>query len=116
MKRKEFELAEEYQATLEENSDIDERLVRVLSIWSREFGSGKQVQVGGPKWQDFRKAKVVRNHLTHPRSARDLQVTLEDMDTLLSAHTWFQDVTGLIYLSEEWAHKARDLEEAVSSE
>jgi hypothetical protein len=99
--RGELSLSAEDRESLEGDFEIDEQFVRVLNLWSREFGSQKQVKASGPRWQAFRSAPKIRHRLTHPKAARDLKVSLDEVGTMGGADKGFREATELVGLDGE---------------
>ncbi|HEX4962088.1 MAG TPA: hypothetical protein VF173_14735 [Thermoanaerobaculia bacterium] len=89
--------AENFDERLEE----DERLVRVLNLFSRKFDRQKQVLTGSKNWQNFRKAQAILQRMANPRSVADLKLSNEAISALDGAQDWFRSVIGLLYVDEE---------------
>ena len=47
-------------------------------------------------WDAFKKARTIRNALTHPRREGDVEVTDEELDTVKLAEQWFIDNVTLL--------------------
>ncbi len=50
-----------------------------------------ELDTGGLDYEDFRRAKVARDRLTHPKTYCDIQITDEDMSSCSIAGMWVRD-------------------------
>lgn len=56
--------------------------------YAKAHGISFYLSVDGPGWRDFRSALRVRNRLTHPRTAADLDLSDAEIETIARAHRW----------------------------
>jgi hypothetical protein len=75
---------------------VSERLVRVLTAFSRAFGEDHQPTLDAD-WPAFKSMFEIRDRLTHPRSAADLELDLPHLEIVLQALGWYVscDLTSL---------------------
>jgi hypothetical protein len=64
--------------------------IRSYSKHSRWFDCSKFFSDNG--WNEFKKAVGIRNRITHPKSAHDIELSTKDMATIEAASEWFQCV------------------------
>jgi hypothetical protein len=64
--------------------------IRAYSQHSRWFDCSDFFADNG--WNEFKKAVRIRNRITHPKSASDLDISDEDTKTVEAASEWFQGV------------------------
>ena len=89
--------------------DLDQMLVDVVNFWSSELGYQEQKKTGGGRWEKFRQTLKCRDRLTYPRSAKDLRVSLDEMDFVLRAQDWLRDMSNFLYVDpERWLKPAGD--------
>ncbi len=78
-----------------------ERLVNLANGWSVKYGTGKTVALS-PRDRDlYVRVERRRDRLIHPRSVKELKMSLEDLDDLMKAQDWFSRVTELAYFDED---------------
>ncbi|HEX3556063.1 MAG TPA: hypothetical protein VIA62_22830 [Thermoanaerobaculia bacterium] len=91
---KDVSLSAEDRLSLEGDFEADEQLARVLNLWSREFGAQKQIKAGGANAQALLNVLKIPHRLAHPKSPKDLRVSLKEVELMGNADNWFRDVTN----------------------
>jgi hypothetical protein len=66
---------------------VPDRMVRVLTAFSRAFGNDVTPSRTGA-WNSLVLTFEIRDRLTHPRALRDVTLTLNDLDALMKALDW----------------------------
>lgn len=94
----------------EETYDLDDRgkvvikqsfLLLVKNIkfafeaFHKYFGSANNLKIDDAGWESFLKAVKIRNRLTHPKTAIDLNVSDAEFETVRRASDWFEESTSL---------------------
>ncbi|HEX3527155.1 MAG TPA: hypothetical protein VH988_08820 [Thermoanaerobaculia bacterium] len=69
---------------------VPERLINVLTAFSEAFGGSHQIG-HDDRLAMFASAFDIRDRLTHPRGAADLDLGLNDLDTFFQALGWFHE-------------------------
>ena len=93
--RSELAMSDQDLEDLATRSDLDQKLVEVTRIWSEDFGYQGQIETGGKKWTAFRQALKCRDRIAHPKAAKDLRVSLEELDAVLRGQEWLQGFMDL---------------------
>ncbi len=62
-----------------------------LKMLARARGGSYEIDTNCTGWQAFKTSMRVRDRITHPKDASDLQVTEEEAETILTAAIWFLD-------------------------
>jgi hypothetical protein len=70
-----------------------ENLLFVLTTDTRTEIEGYTVNTSHPAFHAFRSTFEVRNRVTHPKCATDLQVSNAELREARAAHAWFEAVT-----------------------
>jgi len=84
--------------------DADQQLLEIANLWSSELGDQTQKKVGGKKWDLFRQGLKVRDRIAHPRSTKELRVSLDEASIILGAQDWLREISGLLVVdAEKWA-------------
>lgn len=102
----ERQIAMEITYALNEKGQVEERLIQVptlhnmrfaLALFAKAVNADYEVPVGEDAYEKLKRSQGVRNRLTHPRSAADLQVTDKEMEDLAAAAQWFENQVGSLY-------------------
>ena len=93
--RSELALSDQELEDLAARNDLDQKLVEVTKIWSDAFGYQGQIETGGRKWTAFRLALKCRDRIAHPKTAKDLRVSLDELDAILRGQEWLKDFMDL---------------------
>jgi hypothetical protein len=64
-----------------------------FSAYARAYLVDYKLNVGDNRWNDFKKSLLVRDRLTHPKEARNLEVSDEELGCLQRAFDWFSECT-----------------------
>jgi hypothetical protein len=88
-------------ADLQAWGDLDQRLLEIMNLWSQEIGRQKQKSTGGKKWDMFRQALRYRDRVAHPRSPKELRVSLDETSIILGAQDWVRDLSELLDIDPE---------------
>jgi hypothetical protein len=110
----ELALSDQDVEDLRGRNDLDEKLLEIANFWSTEIGNQKQKKTGGKKWDMFRQTFKVRDRVTHPRSPKDLRISLDETSIILGAQDWVRDLADLLDIDpEKWAkhHPEQDVPE-----
>jgi hypothetical protein len=100
----ELDLSDQDVEDLRSRNDLDEKLLEIANFWSTEIGNQKQKKTGGKKWDMFRQTFKVRDRVTHPRSPKDLRISLDETSIILGAQDWVRDLADLLDIDpEKWA-------------
>jgi hypothetical protein len=85
-------------------ADADQQLLEIANLWSTELGDQTQKKLGGKKWDLFRQGLKVRDRIAHPRSTKELRVSLDEASIILGSQDWLRDISGLLVVdAEKWA-------------
>jgi hypothetical protein len=83
--------------------DADQQLLDIANLWSTELGDQTQKKVGGKKWDLFRQGLKVRDRIAHPRSIKELRVSVDEASIILGAQDWHREISGLLIVdAEKW--------------
>jgi len=63
--------------------------IRFVARIASRINGFEHFEFGGTEWDNFRRAIVVRNRITHPKSANDLFVSKADVEQVTNALFWF---------------------------
>lgn len=63
--------------------------IRFIARIASRINGFEHFEFDGAEWDNFRKAIVVRNRITHPKSADDLHVSKADVEQVTNALFWF---------------------------
>ncbi|MEY4531936.1 MAG: hypothetical protein RLZZ156_2659 [Deinococcota bacterium] len=83
---------------LKENGDIQKKskflrlesnIQFTIKICNRLFHTSVDLQTGTIEWQSFLKTIKVRNRITHPKNAIDLQISDDELETCKRTSSWF---------------------------
>lgn len=81
-------------------------LLAVSDVWSREFWKGEPVAEDPSLGRKAVRGIAVRDQLTHPKSAKQLEVSLADMEFIMAVSHWLRAATRGQYVGESWVEKA----------
>jgi hypothetical protein len=70
------------------NKPLD-NVVFSFSLFARSFGTDFALNISDNAWSCFRRSLRKRDAVTHPRSRRDLLLSLADVDDLQDGAVWF---------------------------
>ncbi|MCC6498583.1 MAG: hypothetical protein IT193_20265 [Propionibacteriaceae bacterium] len=71
-------------------------LLSAFAAVTAAHGIPNPIDTASPSWQAFRDAVLVRNRVTHPRTAAECSVSEDDITVIRSVHGWYQEkLTGL---------------------
>jgi hypothetical protein len=92
-----------------------------LEIAARTHGISQRPDYGDTRCESLQRAIGVRNRVTHPKTAADLEVSDEELADIDASWAWFFDASMIIYATSrtQTARRARDLrakQDAVSTE
>jgi hypothetical protein len=71
------------------HEEVRARIVSTLEAFSQEFGTSLLLEKGGLAWDKFLAARELRNRLTHPKGASDLDLSVGDMEMMMEVSTWW---------------------------
>ena len=63
--------------------------------------------LGGQEWRDFQSMIEIRNRLTHPKSQDDLQISREQIETVINAFRWIMTLMEAGMVALNLVHKQR---------
>ena len=61
-----------------------------MAMMGRVLGVDFGVDVNGVGWANFKKALIIRNRITHPKSLAECEICDADFQTVLGASDWFR--------------------------
>jgi hypothetical protein len=64
-----------------------------FSAYARAHLVDYKLNVGDNRWNDFKNSLLVRDRLTHPKEAHNLEVSDEELKSLQRAFDWFSECT-----------------------
>lgn len=97
-------MTDEYVENLLGRVDADQQLLDIANLWTTELGNQTQKKVGGKKWDLFRQGLKVRDRIAHPKSIKELRVSLDEASIILGSQDWHRDIAGLLVVDpEKWA-------------
>jgi hypothetical protein len=70
-----------------------------LRMLARARGGSYQIDTTSAGWQAFKTSIRVRDRITHPKDASDLQVTKEEVGSTMNGASWFLDTERGIILA-----------------
>ena len=70
-----------------------------LRVLAKARGGTYKLDVNSLGWRAFKASILVRDRVTHPKGASDLEVTKEEVESTLAAATWFLREASTIMLS-----------------
>ncbi len=70
---------------------VPTRFAATIQAFSAALGIGFTPQTSGSAWSAFLEAFSVRDRLTHPRRPSDVQLSLKDLSTAMSALGWLSE-------------------------
>jgi len=90
-------------------SNVDKNLRFAINVFSKVHSITFEWKLkNDPRWNDFKDTIKIRNRLTHPKKAEELDFTQEEGDKLFRAHEWFLetiteaiDLVNKKYLKEQ---------------
>jgi len=68
-----------------------------FDVFARAHGVGDRPDYTHPGWPAFQTATEVRNRITHPKAAADLEISDPDLKAIEDAFSWFLDATFVVY-------------------
>jgi hypothetical protein len=71
---------------------FEPKLRFIINLFHKLFDTYRQPNFTGPEWKVFQLALKVRNRVTHPKSAKDLEITNAEMTILEKANDWYWEV------------------------
>lgn len=102
----ERQMAHEITYALNEKGQVEGKLVQVptlhnmrfaLTLFAKAVNADYEVPVGEDPYEKLKRSQGVRNRITHPRTADDLQITDQEMEDLATAAQWFENQVGRLY-------------------
>ncbi|MFY9820979.1 MAG: hypothetical protein WAM82_06330 [Thermoanaerobaculia bacterium] len=99
--RSELAMSDEEVEELHVRGDLDQKLLEITNLWSQEIGHQKQKRTGGKKWEMFRQALKYRDRVAHPRSPKDLRVSVGETSIILGAQDWVRNLCELLEIDPE---------------
>ncbi|MDQ1611481.1 MAG: hypothetical protein QOG00_1412 [Pyrinomonadaceae bacterium] len=72
---------------------LTKNLKFICKAYVRYTKSNYTLKVDDSGWDSFKKSIDIRNRLTHPKSASDLDVSDDDIKVVERADNWFKEVT-----------------------
>ena len=63
------------------------------TMYARAFKKTKPLPFEGPVWAEFTKVIEMRNRITHPRKASDMELSDEELQTLRKVARWYKQFT-----------------------
>jgi hypothetical protein len=67
------------------------KLRLVLDSERKFYGNPSPINYSDVGWQRFQEAQQIRNRLTHPRNAGDLEVSDDELKIVLASRKWFAE-------------------------
>src|ERR1700674_360011 len=96
--------------------DIDQKFVEALNAWTEKFGYNQKLQAMGPAWEGFRRLRLYRDRLAHPRSSGDLAVRVEHLQDLIDFLRFTAlSLEALKIAPERWAASETWVADAITS-
>jgi hypothetical protein len=83
-----------------DKGEVDEQRMQIsvtnnikfaFKVYARVHLVHYSLNIGDSRWDDFKKAMLVRDRLTHPKKVSDLEVTDEEVMRLNRAHDWYSE-------------------------
>ena len=71
---------------------LPDNLRFTVKIINRLFDSQLDLEVGTVKWDKFRKAIEIRNRITHPRKASEIDISDDEINLCKEVSGWFNDL------------------------
>ncbi|NBC37582.1 hypothetical protein GTZ99_13590 [Novosphingobium sp. FSY-8] len=65
--------------------------VRLVARMAKKISPESAIDFDKNEWNQFQKAITIRNRLTHPKSAHDLQINKQDMTEAMTGFMWLCD-------------------------
>lgn len=103
--RSEFAFVDDDQVILDGRSWVD-ALERSMEIWAEQFGKGVLRRDRRSRDTIYGLIKL-RDRLQHPKSGRQLAVSLQEINLIMGGEAWFRELTNVMELGESWSQKAR---------
>ncbi len=75
---------------------VERNLRFTLDLFQRVFGIVANVDFGGDGWLSFLTAVKIRHRITHPRDPNAIDLTLDEVATLVSAFGWYIQSTDKV--------------------
>lgn len=100
--RGEAKLSDSDRAALN-TGEVEDKLVAVANLWSREYGTGHTVPRLGKGWKELRGTRFFRNRITHPKSQDALTVNSHTAETIMKGNLFLIEIHKALTLDiEKW--------------
>ncbi|MFY9826241.1 MAG: hypothetical protein WAM82_33055 [Thermoanaerobaculia bacterium] len=84
-----------------DSGSLPDRLIATFNLYSELFGTGYRLPQSGKQWEGFLVAHVARNRLTHPKTAEDLGVSIQEYIQCLEGNRWLTYVYDSLRLDTD---------------
>lgn len=73
-------------------------IVFTLNLYDRVHSGSRGVDKGRTGWEAFKKALQVRHRITHPKRASDVDITDDDLVSLMTADNYFhEEIKSIVF-------------------
>ncbi|TCS36679.1 hypothetical protein [Reinekea marinisedimentorum] len=69
-------------------TDLVQRLKKSFTSYTKLHGFNFTLNTSSSGYDDFKKAKQIRNNLTHPKRYRDIEISESDMSIIAGGYLW----------------------------